>query len=304
MTYYSPIFDANGDGASDILFRNPMTGDVGFWELNLDGSVSNWLAIGSSDPTWHMGGAGDFDGDGVAEIYFEKFEAGGTVSGLYHFSEDTGLFQSWQPLEVHGFSSIAGAADLNGTADFNNDGITDILMQDVGAFRFFNANESPYPGHVVAVAAYAGAGDFNGDDKTDIIAPSNNGSVCFTGPDFANSFQLNTFIADDYHYFGTGDFNGDGVTDLLFTSSNDVGFFQRAPDGTATWQHIGSYDPSYSVCGTSDYSSSGQAEVLFQNYATGDTGFYTLHADGAFKGWDHLGLAPSGYRANAFSFAS
>lgn len=304
MLFHEPIFDGNGDGHSDILFRNPMTGDVGFWELNIDGSASNWVPIGSSDPAWHMGGAGDFDGNGVAEVYFEKFEPSGTVAGLYHLDEVTGLFETWQPLEVHGFSSMAGATDFNGTADFNNDGITDILMQDVGSFRFFNATEDPYPGHTFTVGAYTGTGDFNADGKTDVIEASETGSICFTGPDFASSFQLSTFIASDYHYFGTGDFNGDGVTDILYTSSNDVGFFQCAPDGTATWQHIGSYDPSYSVCGTADYSSSGQAEVLFQNYATGDLGYYTLHPDGSFKGWEHLGFAPQGYRANAFSVAS
>jgi hypothetical protein len=43
-----------------------------------------------------------------------------------------------------------------------------------------------------------------------------------------------------------------------------------------------------------DYLGNGTSDVLFQNTATGDTGYWTIN-NGAVTGWHDLGAAGSGY---------
>jgi hypothetical protein len=65
--------DFNGDGKSDILWRNPSTGQVAIWEM--DGTT---LLAGSGfinatpDATWQIAGTGDFNGDGKADILWRN----------------------------------------------------------------------------------------------------------------------------------------------------------------------------------------------------------------------------------------
>ena len=46
----------NGDGISDVLFRNGSTGDVGFYEMNAGGSLQGWHDIGGSSTTYTVAG--------------------------------------------------------------------------------------------------------------------------------------------------------------------------------------------------------------------------------------------------------
>src|SRR5207302_289240 len=55
--------DLNGNGVSDILFRNDATGDVGFYDMQ--GSRVGWNDIGGSSTAYGAVGTGDFIGDRV-----------------------------------------------------------------------------------------------------------------------------------------------------------------------------------------------------------------------------------------------
>jgi hypothetical protein len=58
--------DFNGDGTSDILWFNAVTGSVGQFEMN-NGSPT-WRSIGTSGANWEITGTGDFNGDGTDDI--------------------------------------------------------------------------------------------------------------------------------------------------------------------------------------------------------------------------------------------
>src|SRR6185312_4419583 len=60
--------DFNGDGRSDILWRNVSTGDNAIWTMNGGTVTSNLTLTKVPDQSWKMVGVGDFDGDGKSDI--------------------------------------------------------------------------------------------------------------------------------------------------------------------------------------------------------------------------------------------
>src|SRR5262249_43156512 len=68
--------DFNRDAATDILWRNTLTGDVRLWEMNgtsvaLDATVASGLPA-----DWVIAGVGDFDGDSKADILWRNITTG------------------------------------------------------------------------------------------------------------------------------------------------------------------------------------------------------------------------------------
>ncbi len=118
--------DFNGDHFSDILWQNTATGQASIWETanGRDDLLSRGTLSATPGPTWRAVGAGDFNGDGKADVLLQN--------------KSTGQVSVW---EMDGTTRIGGgAADPNpgpswraiGTGDFNQDGFADILFQNAG----------------------------------------------------------------------------------------------------------------------------------------------------------------------------
>ena len=225
-------YDFNGDGRSDILWRND-DGSVTDWLGQTNGGFSgNWDAFHNNPGTgWQVAGIGDFNGDGKADILWRANDGGvtnwlgqanGGFSGnwdAFHNNPGTG----WQ---------VAGIGDFNGDgkADIlwrSGDGTTtDWLGQTNGGFvgNWDNFHNNPGNGWRVA-----GIGDFNGDGIDDVLWRADDGGVTnwlgtanggFSGN--WNNFHNNP--GKNWHVAGTGDYNGDSRSDILW----------RADDGTTT----------------------------------------------------------------------
>ena len=66
--------DFNGDGASDLFWRNTSSGSNAIW---LSGSSASQPAIGGvPDQSWHVVGVGDFDADGAADVFWRNMTSG------------------------------------------------------------------------------------------------------------------------------------------------------------------------------------------------------------------------------------
>ena len=182
--------DFNGDGMSDMLWRNA-SGEIAEWQMN--GTViagSGDLNAGGGavflGAAWSVAGIGDFNGDGKSDIIWRN--ASGEVA-------------EWQ---MNG-STIIGSNDLNaggvavapaanwsvaGVGDFNADGNADLLWRDsssgalvewlmngsgiVGSGSVMSGSTpvNPDPSwHVVEI------GDFNGDARADILWRNDNGAI-------------------------------------------------------------------------------------------------------------------------------
>jgi hypothetical protein len=70
--------DFNGDGLTDLLWRNGTT--VTDWLGNSNGGfTANWSNFNRSVPTsWHVAGTGDYNGDGVDDLLWRGSD--GTIT--------------------------------------------------------------------------------------------------------------------------------------------------------------------------------------------------------------------------------
>jgi hypothetical protein len=64
--------DFNGDGKSDILWRNTTSGDLGIWLMNGTQTLSPPVDFANAPNSWQVVGTGDFNGDGKSDILWRN----------------------------------------------------------------------------------------------------------------------------------------------------------------------------------------------------------------------------------------
>ena len=65
------VGDFNGEGKSDILWRNSTTGQVYLWFMN-GASLASGGSVSYVSPVWNIEGVGDYDGSGRAGILWRN----------------------------------------------------------------------------------------------------------------------------------------------------------------------------------------------------------------------------------------
>ena len=125
-------FDWDGNGHSDILWRNT-NGAVSVWNATTSvGFQEGSLLTAPVDRSWHIVGIGDFDGDGRDDILWRNdngqitvWTGNGAASGF-----DTHRLEASAPTDWH----------VVAVGDYNGDHVSDILWRnDAGAISIWNA---------------------------------------------------------------------------------------------------------------------------------------------------------------------
>ncbi len=293
--------DFNGNGVSDILFRNDATGDTGFYQMKAGGTLQAWDSVGASSTDYTVAATSDLNSDGVTDILFRN-NAGG----------DTGFYQMSSAGAVLGWHDI-GVSSTNysvlGIGDFFGNGSDDVLFRsgitgDIG-FYALNSDGMLQGWHDIGVSstAYAGVGigNFTGGGGDDILfrnnATGDTGFYEMNGDGSLQGWHDIGASSTAYSVVGVGDFSGDGNADVLFrnNATGDTGFYQINSDGTLQgWHDVGASSTAYSVVGTGDYSGDGTSDILYRNNITGDTGFYAI-VGGANQSWHDVGASSTAY---------
>ena len=122
------VGDFNNDGISDALIRDDATGFMRLWEFNGAASGSNQigadLPIGNLSTDWHVEGIGDFNSDGISDILLRNDD------GHVRLWEMNGAASGNQILHNVNVGNLPTNWHFAGTGDFNNDGISDVLLRD------------------------------------------------------------------------------------------------------------------------------------------------------------------------------
>lgn len=253
--------DTNGDGRSDIIWRNATTNQVAYWQMN-GASVTGYV-FGTGLAGYTIAATGDTDGDGRTDVLWDN---GGT---LMLWTNTSSGFTTSQVASYGDGWKIAFMADVNG------DGRSDIIwiqpqLNQVATWFMNGPLVSGYGFHP-APAGYAliGAGDFNGDKKFDLLW-DNGGSLnlwASTGTAFTS-----TQIAD----YGDGwkpelaaDVNGDGNTDIIWgkQAENQVAYwFMNGTTIVGTGFRSGL--AGHSILGNGDFNGDGRSDLLWDNGGT------------------------------------
>ncbi len=208
--------DFNGDGQTDILWENTVSGQRYMWLMN-GTSYGAGADLGILPPEWRIAGTGDFNADGQTDILWED-----TVTG------DRGiwLMNGWTVIGWSDLGIMPTDWHIAGTGDFNQDGQTDILWENTvtGQRYMWVMNGTSYGagadlGTLPPEWRIAGTGDFNGDGQTDILwedtVTGDRGIWLMNGWTVIGWSDLG-IVPTDWRIAGTGDFNGDGQLDIVW----------------------------------------------------------------------------------------
>ena len=235
--------DFNGDGKTDILWRNKSTGQNIVWFMNGVTYSSYVELLQVADTNWQILGTGDFNGDGKTDILWRNKSTGQNIVWFMN-----GVTYS-------SYAELLQVADTNwqivGTGDFNGDGKTDILWRNksTGQNVVWFMNGTTYSSYAELLQVtdtnwqIVGTGDFNGDGKTDIVwrnkSTGQNVVWFMNGTTYSSYAEIMQVTDTNWQIVGTGDFNSDGKVDILWrnksTGQNVVWLMNGTAYNSYTW---------------------------------------------------------------------
>ncbi|MBF2026984.1 MAG: tail fiber protein [Oscillatoriales cyanobacterium C42_A2020_001] len=174
VTGWKPVGagDLTGDGNTDILLRNSITGENGFWRMN-GTAITSYVQLDfvAVDSGWDVVGVGDFTNDGKADVLWRN-----QLTGENGFWEVNGTaVANYVPINP---VSVNSGWDVVGVGDFSGDRNTDILWRNrtTGENAYWEMNGATYiasqPIDPVSIESgwnIAGVGDFTKDNRVDIV---------------------------------------------------------------------------------------------------------------------------------------
>ena len=180
--------DFNGDGKSDILLQDGSNGDCFVWEMNglklLSDTSFGYVGWTPPSKEWRAVGTGDFDGDGKSDILLQD----GASNDCFIWGMDGLAWRKDLSGYVVGKTDAGRGALVKATGDFDGDGKSDILLQDVDTGDCYvwlmdglTAKASAKVGWTPPNNGWtvADTGDYNGDGKSDILLRDGATGDCF-----------------------------------------------------------------------------------------------------------------------------
>jgi hypothetical protein len=251
--------DFNGDGKSDILYRNSSTGAVVGWLMN-GNVVTSSATIGTVPTNWHIVAQRDFNGDGKTDILWRNTSTGAIALWLMNGLSVTQTFN---------IGTVPTHWVIAGASDFNGDGKADILFRDSStgavAIWLMNGGTVLQTGTVTTVPL-----------SWSIIGTTPNGGIGWrntsgalalwkmNGFTVAHNYNLGT-VPTVWNVVGIGDFNGDGNDDLLWRNSSTGALTMWfLNNGVVTSSAtVGTVATTWSVDLTGDFNGNGKSDILW-----------------------------------------
>ena len=257
--------DFNGDGQSDIVWRDTSTGRNAIWLSGNAATQQPLTAVTSLD--WKIAGVGDFNGDHRSDILWRNTRDARNTIWL---SGNSATQQSAAP--------VGGAWTVSGVADFNGDGRSDILWHNpVDGRNVIWLSGNPATPQAVATLssvawAVAGVGDFDGDGKDDILwrNASTGANAIWKSGNAATSQGVATVTSQAWIVGAVGDFDGDGKADIVWRNiSSGADTIWKSASSATPQAMTAVTSQAWVVIGAGDFDNDGKADVLWHNIATG-----------------------------------
>jgi hypothetical protein len=195
--------DFNGDGNTDILWRNYDAGAYSGWNCIWYMKGATIIGYGYpeivTDLDWRIEATADFDGDGHLDILWRNYGSG-TFSGwncIWYMNGQaiTGYGHGAVGIIGYGYPEIVWDLDwkITGVGDFNGDGHADILWRNYGSGTYGGSNCIWY---------------MDGQRLYRYYGHQEEGITGFAYPEAISDLW--------WQIVGTGDFNKDGYADILW----------------------------------------------------------------------------------------
>lgn len=232
------LADVDDDGHLDIIsvgdHGNPGGGQLGIMVWFGDG-LGNWAVAKEGDFGYGGCALGDLNNDGVMDIAWgihHDYGSGGFGDRLIGAALGNGTGTGWVPwddgLAENGETWGMFATDL---ADFDNDGLLDIVCQSFGSGNGVRVYRNHGDGTWTQEWEMGGGnvfytvetGDFNADGNMDFICTRPSTNIFFGDGSFGFTLMQAGFPSNYVSAVDTGDFDNDGASDILVAMGSDSG---------------------------------------------------------------------------------
>jgi hypothetical protein len=226
--------DMDGDGKTDIVWRNGVTGENSIWKMNGNARVSTMNVEVFTDLNWRIVGVADFDGDRRTDLLWRNSVSGQNIVWRMDGSAHLG------DLVVESVTDTAW--QVGSTADMDGDGQADIVWRHgvAGTNVLWKMNGNSHVGNNIGIETVDMTWKLSGNGSDNPVAPrgmfraeyfNNNalaGQAVFTriaagiDNDWGELGPGNSIGNDNFSVRWTGIFNFDQAT-YRFSPSMDDG---------------------------------------------------------------------------------
>jgi murein tripeptide amidase MpaA len=260
-----PHHDYDGDGHSDLFWRNGSSGQNVIWRSANNSTPTAVAAVVGGG--WQFVAQGDFDGDGRSDVFWRN--------------ASTGQNLIWRMANAQARQGVATVSDpawyVAGAGDFDGDGQADVLWRNAAngqnaIWRSANSATS------IAVASVtdghwrvAGVGDVDGDGKADIVwrNDSSGADAIWRSGNSAQSIPMTGVTNLAWKIAGVGDFNNDGKDDIAWQNASTGENTVWLSGNSATRQAVHPSAANWTVARVADFDGDGYADLMWRNASTG-----------------------------------
>jgi ELWxxDGT repeat protein len=280
--YYPRRDDFDGDGRTDILWRNPANGVTLSWSLSPNGVITTSYVRGG-DPDYEIAGVAELGGNNTASDILWRRSSTGALSTTYLSGGVVTADVSW-PAPPAG--SVPAA-----TGDFDGDGRAELVMRDTqsGATTLWafgaaaSVQQQLIHGGNNLTWSIVGSRDFDGDGKSDILWRNLDGSTVLwlmNGAAIRESRFIHLGGNTDWTIAALGDFDGDTKADILWRNKQTGMTLIWLMDGLALRSseivHNGS-NLNWAVAGAGDFDADGKSDIFWRDVNTGQTLYWKMN---------------------------
>ncbi|MCU1350464.1 MAG: uncharacterized protein JWO56_3494, partial [Acidobacteria bacterium] len=201
--------DFDGDGSTDIVWRNGSSGANAVWLMNGTTHTATMNLPGLAGTSFRFEGTADFNGDGQPDILIRNYGNGANALWIMNGSNVASIvnLDALPNPDYH----------IAGTGDFNGDGKPDIIWRNyvTGANALWIMNGTAFSSVVNLPPLpdpnyhLESCGDFNGDGKPDIVWRNNttgaNALWIMNGTTYGSTVNLPGLANSDYRIGGIAD---------------------------------------------------------------------------------------------------